>query len=154
MREIHTSLEIEAPASEVWEVLTRFREYDEWNPMITRMKATLSSGEPLSFYVALDGRDVPIRARMLNVEPGRELRWRGPRSRALGALFSGEHYLRVEPAGAERSVFHHGEAFSGLTVPMLWRSLEPKLLAAYGGMNQALKKRVEARRGNQGPGPA
>ncbi len=32
MKEIHTEIEINAPAGKVWRVLTDFPSYPEWNP--------------------------------------------------------------------------------------------------------------------------
>ena len=144
MYEVEKSIEIGAPAARVWEVLTRFAEYDEWNPTITRMKAALAPGTPVSFVINVKGRDLPIRGRMLRVEPGAELCWVGPGSRVLGAVFRGEHYLRVEPLGEGRSRLVHGERFGGVVLPALWSRLEPVILVAYDNMNRAVKARAEA----------
>lgn len=145
MHAIDTSIEIDAPAARVWEVLTTFSAYDEWNPTITRMRAGLAAGADVSFLIRIDGRKLPIQARMLNVEPGREIRWKGPRSDLLGALVAGEHFLRVEPSSEGRSTFIHGERFTGALVKYVWGLTEPRILAAYDVMNRAVKARAEQR---------
>jgi hypothetical protein len=143
MYEIELLQEINQPPERVWDVLTRFREYDEWNPVITRMRGTLSVGAPIAFVLATGGRELNIQARMLTVDPGRELRWFGPSSKLLTPIFRGEHYLRVEPMGVGRSRLVHGETFTGFSVPLLWKKVKRELEQAYGDMNRAVKGRAE-----------
>jgi uncharacterized membrane protein len=40
MKEIHTEIEINAPAEKVWRVLTDFAAYPEWNPFVGRFQIT------------------------------------------------------------------------------------------------------------------
>jgi len=149
MYEIELVEDISAAPARVWDVLTSFREYDEWNPTITRMRATLSVGAPVSFVIAVGGREMKIAAEMLRVEPGSEIRWRGPTSFMLSRFFRGEHYVRVENAGEGRSRLVHGERFGGASLPLLWPKLKKDLEQAYAKMNRALKTRAESAR--QGP---
>ena len=37
MKELRSQIEIEAPADRVWQVLTDFATYPEWNPFIRRV---------------------------------------------------------------------------------------------------------------------
>src|SRR5208337_3854746 len=48
MKEIHTEIEINAPAEKVWKVLTDFAAYPEWNPFV-RCGAGARSGLVLAF---------------------------------------------------------------------------------------------------------
>lgn len=144
MYEIELTEDIGASVERVWDVLTAFREWDEWNPVITRMRATLAVGAPVSFVIAVGGRELKIRGEMVNVQPGRELRWRGPTSWLLAQVFQGEHYLRVEPAAGGHARLVHGETFRGASLPVLWGKLEKDLQKAYGSMNRAVKARAES----------
>jgi hypothetical protein len=158
MYDIELTQEIGAPTDRVWDVLTAFREYDEWNPVITRMRATLLAGAPVSFVIAVAGRELKIKAEMLKIEAGVELRWRGPPQWLLGQVMRGEHYLRVEPLGPTKCRLVHGEQFGGAAMPFIWRKLETDIKAAYGAMNRALKARAESLRGpvsapNAAPSP-
>jgi hypothetical protein len=144
MYEIETSIEINATKERVWDVLTAFREWDEWNPIITRMKATLSPNTPLSFVIATGGRELKIKAEMVKVEHGKELRWRGPPSWVVGRILRGEHYLAVESTGPNKSRIVHGERFGGVSLPILWRKLRSDLEVAYSEMNRAIKARAES----------
>ena len=144
MREVQASIDVAATPDRVWDVITSFREYDEWNPVITRMRATLTVGAPVSFVLSIAGRKLKIRAQVLVVQHGRELCWFGPRGRVLGAIFRGEHYLRVEPAGTKASRLVHGERFSGFSLPLLWEKVRRECEPAYAEMNRALKARAES----------
>jgi hypothetical protein len=144
MREVSSSIDVAARPDRVWDVITSFREYDEWNPVITRMRATLTVGAPVSFVLAIGGRKLKIKAELLVAEAGRELCWMGPRQRILGLLFRGEHYLRVEPRGPDASRVVHGERFSGATLPLLWEKVRGEVEPAYAEMNRALKARAES----------
>jgi hypothetical protein len=154
MYEVELSQDIAAPPERVWDVLTAFREYDEWNPIITRMRATLSVRTPISFVIAVGGREMKIKGEMVNVELGRELRWRGPTAWLLAKVFQGEHYVRVEPAGAGRSRLVHGERFGGISLPVLWGRLKGDIEKAYAEMNRAVKARAESGWVAHAPGKA
>lgn len=139
---VHTHIDIDADASVVWGVVESYRAYDEWNPFMTRVRVDSARGT-IDFVAHLAGREVPISARVLRLDPGRAIRWRGPRSALLGAVFHGEHFLEVEPLGPGRARFVHGEQFGGLAIAPLWPRLGPALLRAYDSMNEALRARAE-----------
>ncbi len=143
MKEIKTELEIAAVPEKVWDVLVDFERYGEWNPFIVEIRATLRPGAPVDFVGRLAGRKVPIAARMVEAEKPRTFWWRGPRSAALGKLFTGEHYFEMHPVGADRTRFVHGERFRGWLIPALAGLLDRRLVPAYDAMNRALKRRVE-----------
>ena len=44
MREICTEIEIAGSLARVWEVLTRFDEYPQWNPFIPHVAVTCARG--------------------------------------------------------------------------------------------------------------
>lgn len=46
------TIEIEAPASLVWEVLTDVDNYPQWNPFCVAMKSTLEMGSPVKMTLA------------------------------------------------------------------------------------------------------
>jgi hypothetical protein len=52
----HTEIEIDAEAERVWEVLTDFSSYHEWNPMIRRASGELQVGTRLQLHFEPTGR--------------------------------------------------------------------------------------------------
>ena len=81
-----------------------------------------------------------FRPTMLTAEPSRELRWKG--KLLVPGLFDGEHYLQLE-SGTTGTTLHHGEAFSGILVPLFRRSLDGATKQGFVAMNEAIKQEVE-----------
>jgi len=145
MLEILTEIEIDAPPSWVWGILTDFAAFPLWNPFIVSIAGRLVEGERIAAQIGPPGRwRVTFKPVLLAVQPERELRWRG----ALGAafLFSGEHAFALEDAPGGRTKFKQSEKFTGLLAPLLMGGAG--LRATKGGfeaMNEALKRRAEAK---------
>jgi hypothetical protein len=141
-KQIFTSIEIDAPPNIVWEVLTDFKHFDQWNPFIRSVTGEATRGAQLQVQIhSPDGGSMMFRPVVLVAEAERELRWLG---RFLFAgVFDGEHRFQIEPLSDRRVKFIHGEAFSGLLVPFFWRSLDTQTRKGFEEMNQALKLRAE-----------
>jgi hypothetical protein len=139
--ELRASIDIAAPAQAVWAVLTDLAAYPQWNPFIVRADGTMAVGETLSLVMQPVGaRRTTVRPRVLEVEPGRRLRWRG--KLGLAAVFDADHSITIDerPDGVRLT---QAEAFRGVLVPLLARSLRTHTLPAFDAMNEALKQRVE-----------
>jgi hypothetical protein len=142
MRELRTQIEVEATPERVWEILTDFAAYPEWNPFVQRIEGEAAPGSKLEVRIEPPGgRAMTFKPTVLEVAPGQELRWLG-RVLAPG-LFDGEHSLRIEPIDDSRVRFVQAERFTGVLVPVLGKSLE-KTQRGFTAMNEALKRRAEA----------
>jgi hypothetical protein len=142
VREIETTVDIDAPPAAVWRVLTDFPAYGEWNPFIRSIAGTAQAGERLTVRLEPPGgRGMTIKPTVLAAQPDRELRWKG--RLVVPGLFDGEHTFRIEPIGAERSRFIHGERFTGALVGLV-KGVLAKTEAGFEDMNAALKRRVES----------
>jgi hypothetical protein len=142
MRELRTHIEIEATPERVWEVLTDFAAYPEWNPFIQTIEGHAAPDSKLEVRIEPPGRRaMTFKPTVLEVAPRQELRWLG---RVLvRGLFDGEHSLRIEPIADSRVRFIQAERFTGVLVPLLGNSLE-KTERGFTAMNEALKRRAEA----------
>ena len=78
---------------------------------------------------------------MLAVEPYREFRWKG--KLLLPRVFDDEHYFTLEAKPGGGLIFHQGELFSGILVPLLRRSLDGATKQGFVAMNAALKREAE-----------
>jgi hypothetical protein len=141
-RQLQAEVEIQAPAERVWEVLTDFTAYHEWNPFIVQATGEAVPGQRLELHMRLSSRrPTTLRPEVLAADPGRELRWLG---RVLvPGLFDGEHRFTIEPAGPGRARLTQREEFRGLLAPLLLAMIAKQTLAAFHRMNQALKARAE-----------
>src|SRR5947199_9092659 len=104
MLELRTEIEIDAPAERVWEVLTDFDKFPDWNPFIRQIHGDLEAGARLDVLLGATGtRPMRFRPTVKAVVPHRELRWLG--RLALPWLFDGEHIFQIEPRGSTRARF-------------------------------------------------
>lgn len=144
MPSILTTLVIDAPPAQVWSVLTDFSAYDSWNPLVRSVRGRPEVGAALDFRLRVGRLAAPIDARVVCAD-GHELRWEGPRRRALSPLGRGSHYFRLEPAADGRTRLVHGEDFGGPLFALPWRLLGPRLEASYAAFNRALADEVRRR---------
>jgi hypothetical protein len=139
--ELRTSIDIDAPAEAVWAVLTDLAAYPEWNPFIVRADGEIAVGATLALVMQPVGaRRTTVRPTVLEVEPGRRLRWRG--TLGLAAVFDADHSIALDER-ADGVRLTQTETFRGVLVPFLARSLRTHTLPAFDAMNEALKQRVE-----------
>jgi hypothetical protein len=143
MKELHSQIEINASPDRVWDILTDFASYPQWNPFIRRISGELKVGKRLDVRLEPPGgRGITLRPTVLSAEPNRELRWLG--HLLVSGLFDGEHSLAIQPLEENRVRFVQGDVFKGVLVPLLARSLDNNTLRGFEEMNGALKERAEA----------
>lgn len=144
-RTIHTTIEIEAPAGRVWDVLTDFDAYGDWNPFVLSISGELRKGSKVKVALSAGTRNRPfaakIDARIVQVEDGRVFAWKG--HAPIRGLFAGRHAFEVEPDGDDRCRFVHYEDFEGLLVGPALRLLGSRVRGSFVAMNEALKRRCE-----------
>lgn len=143
LMELYSDIEIDASPDQVWDMLTAFDAYPDWNPFIRRIEGQPVVGEQLEVDLQPPGgRAMTFQPKVLAAEPGREFRWLG-RLWGIPRLFDGEHIFEIEPLRKDRARFVQREKFSGVLVPLLARSLETDTRRGFEAMNRALKERVE-----------
>jgi len=139
--EIATEIHIAAPAQRIWDILTDFPRYPEWNRFLLKINGRAANGAWIRFLFEMPrGFRAPACATVLKLDPGKELRWAG----GIHGLFRAEHYFVIEPGADPMLRFRHGEIFTGLLVPIVWRLLlERGGPPVYQAMNVSLKERAE-----------
>lgn len=140
-RQLEAEVQVQGSAEQVWEVLTDFAAYHEWNPFIVQAVGTPEPGQRLVLRMRLTSRSTTLRPQVLEAVPGRTLRWLG--RLPVPGLFDGEHSFTIQPAGTGRVLVTQHEEFRGLLVPLLLAMIAKPTLASFHRMNQALKTRVE-----------
>ena len=140
-RRIETDIEINAPVSQVWALLTDFARMPSWNPFIKSISGNLAQGARLSVHIVPPGSSgMHFKPTILTVRPERELRWLG--HLFVPGIFDGEHYFLLEPIEKNRTRFTKSEKFSGLLVGLLGGTLATTS-AGFKAMNTALKQQAE-----------
>ena len=142
MKELLSEIEIQASAERVWQLLTDFPSFPQWNPFIRKASGSIQVGERLEVNIQPSGASgMTFRPTVLKAEPNRELRWLG--HLLISGLFDGEHSFTIEPLGESRVRFTQREIFTGLLVPLFARGLDTDTRRGFEEMNQALKAKAE-----------
>lgn len=150
MREIQTSIEIKASAARVWAVLTDLRSFPAWNPFIAEAEGEIREGARLKIRITPPGgKGMTFKPKVTRVVPERKFSWLG--RFLFPGLFDGAHIFEIVDSGDGGVRFIHREQFSGLLVPLLWRSLDGGTRRGFEAMNAALKQRVEGEHASQRP---
>ncbi|MEW1693294.1 SRPBCC domain-containing protein [Streptomyces sp. NPDC091265] len=142
------SIEIEASPEEVWQVLTEFSAYPQWNPFMTSARVTstggrLEQGARLRIVMHDTGGDTTFTPRVLTDDPGHELRWLG--KMGPGWIADGEHRFTIRQLGPGRVRLTQAERFTGVAVPFVQGTLRSRTLPQFRAMNTALARRAESR---------
>ncbi|RKN38269.1 SRPBCC domain-containing protein [Micromonospora endolithica] len=138
---ITTTIDIVASPQAVWEVLTDFAAYPDWNPFMRRVEGTPRVGTKLVVHLSPPGgRGMRFKPTVLVANPGQELRWLG--KLGFSGLFDGEHSFVLTANADGTTHLTHSERFSGILVTLLKGTLK-NTRAGFDAFNQALKQRVE-----------
>jgi hypothetical protein len=141
MKQVHTTIDIDAPASIVWDVLTDLDAYHEWNPYITDASGIVRDGSAVEIHVEPTWRrESTFRCAVTSVVPERKLEWIG-RFRLPG-LFTGRHTFELQPLDDARTRLVNHEDVSGLLARFVVTQDTP---LDYDWMNRELARRAELR---------
>ena len=140
---LRTTIDIDTPASVVWDVLTDLDAYPDWNPFIVSASGTVATGERLVNRVEPPGgRGMTFKPTVTEVEDGRTFEWLG--RLGMPGIFDGRHRFELSERDG-RTTLEHSEEFSGILVRFMRKSLDRHSLDGFEAMNAALKERAEAR---------
>jgi hypothetical protein len=137
-KELYTEIEIDAPPEKLWQVLTDFRSFPEWNPFIRQITGLPKEGEKLNVHLKpIKGREMTFKPTVMKSIPNHEFRW-------LGKIpgFHGEHIFEIK-SNKKGVKFIQREVFTGFLVPFVGKKVVRDTHPAFEKMNRALKMRVE-----------
>lgn len=138
-KQISTSIRIETSPEVIWDILTDFNAYPEWNPFIRSISGNLILGAKLK--VALMGMN--FKPQIMELVPNKSFIWLG--HLGMKGLFDGEHKFHIIDNGDGSSTFEQSERFSGILVRLFSSSLDKNTKNGFIEMNKKLKLRAEHR---------
>lgn len=142
MKALQSEIEILASAEQVWQLLTDFASFPQWNPFIRHINGEAHEDAWLEVYIQSVGAGgMKSRPTVLRAKPNQELCWFG--YLLMPGLFDGEHSFIIESLGTDRVRFVQRKIFTGLLVPLFARKLAKNTWHGLEEMNQALKARAE-----------
>ena len=138
---IDRTLDIAAPAELVWEVITDFPRYGEWNPFILKCESTLKPGDPIDLRVKLMAVAQPQREWINEHVPGQRFGY-NMKPMPLGALSSRRTHA-VEAVGGGGSRYHSHFELNGWLMPVVRGLLGSRLEQGFAGMTAGIQARAE-----------
>lgn len=141
MKKIETEISILASPNQVWDVLTDFARYPDWNTFVRSIQGEKKVGGWLEVQIQPPGGSgMTFRPEVLRFDAEKEFRWKG--KLFVKGIFDGEHYFILQKKGEKETRLIHGEIFSGFLVGVLSGMLS-KTEAGFKLMNEALKTECE-----------
>lgn len=142
MRELRTEIDISAPSSKVWEILTNIEDWQEWNPIVNNASGKVSLGEKLDLTFCCEDKEGSQRFKPIvtDVKESKTFSWRG--KMMADFLFSADRIFELEETESGTRLIHK-EEFNGVLVPMFWSKLTQDALPMLDSMNAALKGKAE-----------
>lgn len=139
------TVEIEAPASVVWQVLTDLDNYSHWNPLCVAARSTLEIGAPVEMTLVDytgDAGTYPYTEYVCAVVPERLLSWE-LRATAVSPL-AGRRDQIIEHLAENRCLYYSTDAFLGEAAHEIMADSGAWVKTAFDETAVALKKRSES----------
>lgn len=141
MKTLETEIIINASAEKVWNILTDFEKFPEWNPFILSIEGKPEVGTPVKAVLKNGNGTSVFKPKVLVVEKNKAFEWLG--SLPIPGIFNGQHHFRIEKISDQQVKFVHGEQFSGLLAGLIMNKIGEGTRKGFIKMNEALKKRAE-----------
>ena len=138
------TVEIDAPASVVWDVLVDLPRYGEWNPFCVKCESTLEIGAPVVMTLASPWDPTELSTMteyVCAVEPEKLLAWNIDWSEAWP--YAGRRDQVIETLGPEKCAYYSTDAFLGESGIHIRRFAQSWISAAFTATAKALKVRAE-----------
>lgn len=133
------SIQINATAEIVWNILTDVKSYAEWNPFFVEMSGKFEPGSYVKVSAQpVGGKQTSFSPKILEVKKNELIKWRG--RVLLPYIFDGYHSFIIKRISDDKVEFTQHEDFKGILVPFI--GLEP-FQKGWVKMNNALKMRAE-----------
>ena len=141
---IEHQLDIDAVPETVWQVISDFSHYSQWNPFIVGCECNLAVGNEIVMQVVL-GEDKPPRAQteyISEVDHGRYFAYTSPKKPTF--LLRSFRSHTITALANNRTRYDSGFELHGLLVPLLKLVLNKPLQWGFTEMSSGIAKRAVA----------
>lgn len=141
-KEINTEIKINATPEKVWETLTNFDCYPNWNPFIKSIIGQVKVNNIITVSIEPPkAKKMTFKPKVITFETNKEFSWLG--KLLFTGLFDGEHKFELVDNKNESTTLKQSEIFKGILVPLFARQLENNTKNGFELMNQKLKELTE-----------
>ncbi|MCA8028246.1 SRPBCC domain-containing protein [Burkholderia cepacia] len=138
------TVDIDAPASVVWEVLTDFPRYGEWNTFCVGFETTGRLGDFVHMQVRIPGTEtvIPVDEILIACEPERLLSWEQRPTDDNKDAARRDQY--IDAIGAERCRYFTTDQFLGINADTIMRNHGAWVKQGFDQCARDVKRRAEA----------
>ena len=142
MEKLHAQIEMAVPVKEVWQVLTDFDAYPQWNPVFTAlMSSHPQAGKSFKIQIKTpQSQSITTKAVWQAFEPKKSLAWSSVWWHPL--IFKAVHRFELEHIDQNRSMLIHTEIFMGLLAKKIYRDTAGDWAQSFLKLNEMLHIRV------------
>jgi hypothetical protein len=140
-KSITTEIVINAQAGQVWDELTDFNKFPDWNPFIRKVAGEIKTGNTIEVTMQLmGGKPLVFTPVILALEKNKFLQWEG--KLFIPGIFTGRHTFQLIETKKNRIKLIQREDFEGILVPFFNYD---STIGGFKLMNNKLKERVESK---------
>ena len=140
--EIKTTILINATPNKVWNILTDFNAYPNWNPFIKSISGAVKIGQKIKVEIAPpDAKKMIFKPEVLILENNKHFSWIG--HLLFPGIFDGQHHFELIDNGDGTTTFNQSERFTGILVPLFKSQLNNNTARGFNLMNEKLKEVAE-----------
>lgn len=143
LQEIKTEIEIAAPPSKVWSIVTDINSWKEWSPIIKDSNGAASVGSELTITMTgkEQGKEGPkYNPIITELDQPNFFRWRA--HMLAGFIFTNYKIIELKETSSG-TLLTHTESFKGLLAPVFCSQMEKGVPPMLNSMNKALKDLAE-----------
>jgi hypothetical protein len=138
-------VQINAPASLVWEVLVDLDNYPQWNPYTVKVESTLEMGEPVNLFLpdpTRPGELIHVIEHLATIDQPKQLSWElSPSERSPDAARRDQY---IEATGDASCTYYTTDLFLGPTAPAVMEQHGEWVRQGFDAVARSLKLRAES----------
>ena len=143
IQQVKTEIDISAPPSKVWDIITDINKWQEWSPIIngSQGKSAIGSKLTITMISKEEGKDGPkYNPVITELKEPTYFHWRAHMLSEF--IFTNEKIFKLEET-ATGTHLTHIETFKGLMAPIMSEAMKKNVPPMLDSMNKALKELAE-----------
>ncbi|MES2262045.1 MAG: SRPBCC domain-containing protein [Pseudomonadota bacterium] len=138
------TVQINAPAALVWEILVDLDRYPQWNPYTVKVESTLKMGEPVNLFLpdpTKPGELIHVIEHLATFDAPKQLSWElSPSERSPDAARRDQY---IEATGEASCTYYTTDLFLGPTAATVMEQHGPWVRQGFDAVARSLKARAE-----------